>query len=185
MLLAGSVFGCEVQSENINFARRFDYFSSTWVRLMICWHFILPEHRSHTAAAAARISESIQRCNMRMSVQILVFYWGKTSIGANASCSKSSLVTQHMRRIVFCVANSSFFEHEFRLSNARQIISCSARGPTSRLSFWVGTEREKNINFHNEKTGPDGCKKLQCRVPDHLGGQIFPGEPFPWWALLW
>ena len=82
----------------------------------------------------------MQRRGIRTAVQIMVFYYGKTSICTIVSYSQLSSITKHTRRIVFYVANPSFFEHVFWLSSAGQIISCSARGPTSRLSFWAGTE---------------------------------------------
>ena len=82
----------------------------------------------------------MQRRGIRIAVQIMVFYDGKTSICTIVSYSKLSLITEHTRRIAFHVANPSFFEHVFWLSSAGQIISCSARGPTSCLRFWAGTE---------------------------------------------
>ena len=136
-----------------------------------------PDSLSHIAADTVRSSASMQRRDIRIAVQIMVFYWGKTSIGAIVSYSMLSFIMKHSRRIAFHVANSSFFEHEFWLSTAGQMISCSARGPTSRLSFWAGTERQQNDDFYwnisrarwlRKVVGPDGSK---------FGGQIFSVWP--------
>ena len=118
-LPSGGVFGWEAHPGNINFARCFHRFSP---RVSLLWFVgisFCPNDLSHTAAAAARISESMQRRDIRMAVQILVIYRGKTSISAVVSYLMSALITKHSRRIAFHVANSSFFEHQFWLSKAR------------------------------------------------------------------
>ena len=82
----------------------------------------------------------MQRLDIRIALQIMMFYWGETSIGALVSYSMSSWITKHSRGIAFHVANSSFFGREFWLPSAGHIFSCSAGGPTSGPSFWAGTE---------------------------------------------
>ncbi len=74
-LLSGGVFGWEVQSVNVNFARRFH-------RLLTCVSLrelsgipFCPDSRSHTAAATGRISASMQKRSIRIAVQICVFWF--------------------------------------------------------------------------------------------------------------
>ena len=65
---------------------------------------------SHIAGERVRSSAWMQRRGIRIAVQIIVFYTGKTSICAIVSCSKMFLITKHTRIIVFRAANPSFLK---------------------------------------------------------------------------
>ena len=80
---------------------------------------IRTDSRKHIAAATVRSSAWMQRRDTRITVQIIVFYCRKTSIGAMVSHSILSWIKMHKHRIAFRVANSSFFEHELLVGVCR------------------------------------------------------------------
>ena len=145
--LCGDLLCWEVQSGNIDFAMRFHCFPTHFLVWELSGISFRPDSRSHTAAAAATISGSMQRCSIRMYVQILMFYWGKTNIGANVSCWISSLITKHSHRIAFRVVNPSFFGRWVWVVNFKTNYFQSPRGPTCNLNFWAGTASHKKHAF--------------------------------------
>ena len=128
---------------------------------------------SPIAAATVRSSASMQSRDIRIAVQIMVFYCGKISIGAIVSYSTLSFITQHSHRIALHVANASFFEHEFL------VVECRTNNFLLRLwadfpSQFLGRHRvTTELQFLQDRNSARWLQKVAGQDGSKVWRQIF------------